>query len=403
MASKWSKYDDSIRSLRNTIKSNSGVARAILNESGEEYTDRDVDLLRTYVKRLKNRDNESYDGLNRITDEMNVDNRNLKHIWVKTQEASGFFKNPNYDDGSFDFERDIDFDSTVKKYFEDWVSEEVAISVPKESPCLFDRLVYTDAHIGMDVDSDGFSLYSGKWDEEEIMARLKAMVDYTIQMQKSRMLLIHDLGDFMDGYDGKTTRGGHHLPQNMDNQKAFDIGFKFKASLIDMLHRHYDAIHVVNICNDNHSGSFGYIVNSAVKSYCDVRYPNKVQIINQRKFIDHYTFFNRTFVLTHGKDGKNMKFGFKPKLDPVQIEKIKNYIDENELPRTNVEFSKGDSHQWLFDLTSSTAFEYQNFGALSVPSDWVKTNFKNTASMFTVINYYKDQKSINNYIFKKQK
>lgn len=64
-----------------------------------------------------------------------------------------------------------------------------------------------------------------------------------------------------------------------------------------------------------------------------------------------------------------------------------------------IEFSKRDSHQLLFDLTSSTAFEYQNFGAFSPPSDWVKVNFKNTKSSFTTFNYYVSQKTINNYIF----
>jgi len=103
--------------------------------------------------------------------------------------------------------------------------------------------------------------------------------------------------------------------------------------------------------------------------------------------------------LTHGKDDKSLKFGFKPILDPAQIEKIKNYIDEHKLHRYKIEFSKGDSHQLILDFTSSTSFEYQNFGAFSPPSDWVKTNFKNSISCFTHFNYYENQKSISNYIF----
>jgi hypothetical protein len=169
--------------------------------------------------------------------------------------------------------------------------------------------------------------------------------------------------------------------------------------MIDELFKHYSHIKVVNICNDNHSGSFGYIVNSAFKTYVELKYPDNIEVINQRKFIDHYIVDNRCFILTHGKDDKSLKFGFKPQIDPTQIEKIKNYIDEYKLYTYDIEFSKGDSHQLIFDLTSSTAFEYQNFGAFSPPSDWVKTNFKNTKSSFTVFNYYENQKTINNYIF----
>jgi len=262
---------------------------------------------------------------------------------------------------------------------------------------IFDRAVLTDVHVGMKV-SDGHSLYDGAWNEEELFKRRDIFVNEIINNQKSNKLLIHELGDFMDGYNGMTTRGGHELPQNMDNQKAFDVALSFKITLIDALFQYYSKIEVVNICNDNHAGAFGYIVNSAFKAYIELKYKN-VSVINQRKFIDHYIFDNRCFILTHGKDDKSLKFGFKPHLDAVQIEKIKNYIDEYKLHCYQIEFSKGDSHQLLFDLTSSTAFEYQNFGAFSPPSDWVKVNFKNTKSSFTTMNYYEKQKTINNYIF----
>jgi len=251
----------------------------------------------------------------------------------------------------------------------------------------------------MNVNQNGYALYDGLWNEEELNNRLSIMVNYTLQHKQSNYLIIHELGDFMDGFDGFTTRGGHALPQNMDNQMAFDAGLKFKIRLIDALIPYYEVINCVNICNDNHAGSFGYIVNSAFKTYIELKYPNNIEVINQRKFIDHYIVNNRCFILTHGKDDKSLKFGFKPQIDAVQIEKIKNYIDEYKLHNFEVEFSKGDSHQLIFDLTSSTAFEYQNFGAFSPPSDWVKTNFKNTKSSFTVMNYYEKQKTINNYIF----
>lgn len=287
----------------------------------------------------------------------------------------------------------IDF----SKFFEGKITPvEIKAKKVKET-ALFDRAVLTDVHVGMKV-SDGHSLYDGAWNEEELFKRRDIFVNEIINNQKSNILLIHELGDFMDGYNGMTTRGGHELPQNMDNQKAFDVALTFKITLIDALVQYYDKIEIVNICNDNHSGAFGYIVNSAFKSYIELKYKN-VAVTNQRKFIDHYLVQNRCFILTHGKDDKSLKFGFKPHLDAVQIEKIKNYIDEYKLHCYQIEFSKGDSHQLLFDLTSSTAFEYQNFGAFSPPSDWVKVNFKNTKSSFTTFNYYVSQKTINNYIF----
>jgi hypothetical protein len=263
----------------------------------------------------------------------------------------------------------------------------------------FDRLVITDVHVGMNVNPDGYSLYGGIWDETELNKRLKDVVNYVVANAKSSKLIIHELGDFMDGWDGFTTRGGHALPQNMDNQKAFDIGLLFKIKLIDSLMPFYNEIQCVNICNDNHAGSFGYIVNSAFKSYVELKYRDSVTVINQRKFIDHYIIDKRCFILTHGKDDKSLKFGFKPVLDSNQIEKIKNYIDENKLHGYKIEFSKGDSHQLMFDSSTSKHFEYQNFGAFSPPSNWVQTNFQNSISSFSFFNYFENQKSQHNFIF----
>jgi hypothetical protein len=185
----------------------------------------------------------------------------------------------------------------------------------------------------------------------------------------------------------------------MDNQKAFDIGLLFKIKLIDSLMPFYNEIQCVNICNDNHAGSFGYIVNSAFKSYVELKYRDSVTVINQRKFIDHYIIDKRCFILTHGKDDKSLKFGFKPVLDSNQIEKIKNYIDENKLHGYKIEFSKGDSHQLMFDSSTSKHFEYQNFGAFSPPSNWVQTNFQNSISSFSFFNYFENQKTQHNFIF----
>lgn len=329
-----------------------------------------------------------------------VQPENTPMLWLKTKNESVRVTNPLFKSPEQKAIDDIDFLSIFKDKVQPLKIYYANDSLPYvANGCLFDRAVYTDVHIGMDVNKDGYSLYDGAWNESEIFKRLEIFVNEIVKSQKSQTLFLNDLGDFMDGFDGFTTRGGHALPQNMDNQKAFDIGLKFKIAMIDELIKYYSEIIVVNICNDNHAGSFGYIVNSAFKTYIELKYPNNVKVTNQRKFIDHYIVENRCFILTHGKDDKSLKFGFKAQIDAQQIEKIKNYIDEYKLHGYDIEFGKGDSHQLIFDLTSSTAFEYQNFGAFSPPSDWVKCNFKNTKSSFTIFNYYDKQKTINNYIF----
>ena len=281
-----------------------------------------------------------------------------------------------------------DFDHT---FIEDLIKKHIKpikqTNHAKELTNTFDRLVFTDVHIGMDTNKDGYAMYSTKWDEAEIFNRLTSMVENVKLNAKSNILYIDDLGDYLDGWDGETTRKGHKLPQNMDNQKAFDVAVSFKVQLIDMLISSYDNIIMNNICEDNHAGSFGYIVNSAVKQICELKYSN-VNVINHRSFINHYYVGKHCFVISHGKDSKNLKFGFKPVLDTKQIEKIDGYLKHNNIYKNSefIEFSKGDSHQMIFDYATSDDFDYFNYPAFSPSSEWVQTNFKKGRSGYVMFN-----------------
>jgi hypothetical protein len=285
---------------------------------------------------------------------------------------------------------EIDFDTIIAKHIKPYhfkpVSKDTGLFT-------FDRLVYTDVHIGMTTNENGFSLYGGKWDEEQIDVNLQKMINHTLDNKKGNTLIIDELGDFMDGWDGETTRKGHKLPQNMDNEKAFDCGLGFKIKLIDALAPHFSKIICNNICNDNHAGSFGYVVNSAFKKFVEYRYKHVI-VNNIRKFIDHYFYGKNCFIITHGKDGKNLKFGFKPVLDSKQIEKIDNYIKEHKLHDYIIEFSKGDSHQKIFDESTSDTFDYYNYPAFSPSSEWVHTNFKKGFSGFELFNFKEDGSKI---------
>ena len=346
--------------------------------------------------RLTEEEYELIAGIRGAAKEHGIGLQNMDHGWLKSKATSVHFRNPLYKTPE-EAAKEIDFDSILSKYIGKKPFK-ADLSYDKGS---FDRLVYTDVHIGMNPNENGFSLYGGKWDEDEILSRLDIMINHTLQSKKGDVLIIDELGDFMDGWDGETVRKGHRLPQNMDNEKAFDVGIHFKTKLVDSLQPHYEHIICNNISDDNHAGSFGYVVNSAFKSLIDHKYTN-VTVNNLRKFIEHYTYGNHCFIISHGKDGKNLKFGFKPRLDPVQIEKIKNYIDEHYLlrPGVKIEFSKGDSHQKIFDESTSDAFDYYNYLAFSPSSEWVQTNYKKGVSGFELFNYLEDGRKIHNpYLF----
>lgn len=269
---------------------------------------------------------------------------------------------------------EFDFEKIISKHIK-------PVEYKLEKPILdgndFDSLTYTDVHIGMDTDSDNNSMYAVEWNKSSILESARQMVDKTIQTQKSNVLIVDELGDFLDGFNAQTTRGGHALPQNMTNEEVFDCALEFKMILVDGLINKYDKISFNNICNDNHAGAFGYFVNKAFKDIVRVKYP-KVEVNNHRKFINHYFVDDICFIISHGKDDKSLKFGFKPFLDSKGLEKIDQYCKQNEIYRNSslIIFKKGDSHQCLFDMATSDDFYYYNYPALSPSSQWVQTNFK---------------------------
>ena len=334
-----------------------------------------------------------YRAIKREANELGLDDKDVKHGWLKTKDASLFFKNPNFNSGK---ELELDFNKLLENAPK-LNTEKVKRTVYEGE---FDKLVFTDVHIGMDSSDKGRSLYPSEWNEDILFERLGKMIDYTLAKQNYNILHILDLGDYLDGFNGQTTRGGHSLPQNMSNQQAFDIGFLFKTMLITHLSPFYDKIYVRNVCNDNHTGDFAYFVNQFFKTYVERDLQNVI-VTNQTLFIDHELIGNYCFVTTHGKDTHNLKFGFRPKIDANQINKIVGYLNTNQLLNKGYEiiFEKGDSHLYLFDSSSSDVFKYYNYPAFSPSSNWVATNFQLGNSGFIHFNYGQEQKSINEFYF----
>jgi hypothetical protein len=250
---------------------------------------------------------------------------------------------------------------------------------------LTDRLIYTDVHVGMDASRKDLAQYAMDWNKDELFKRVNIMISEVVANKTSNTIIVDELGDYMDGYNAQTTRGGHALPQNMTNEECFDSGLTAKMILVKELSKHWEYVVFNNICEDNHAGSFGYIVNSAFKSLCEVSF-NNVEVNNFQKFINHYFIGSHCHVITHGKDSRNLKFGFKPHLDAKQIEKIDQYLKNEKIYNKAefIEFTKGDSHQYLMDCASTDDFDYFNVMAFSPSSEWVQTNFKKGRSGFVM-------------------
>ena len=268
----------------------------------------------------------------------------------------------------------FDFKSVIEKYIKPITQKQVEKHNGTKD---FDSLTITDVHIGMDTDVDNNTMYTKEWNKEELLKSAEIVIEQTLEEQESSVLYVDELGDLLDGFNAQTTRGGHSLPQNMTNEECFDAALEFKLKILYGLVNNYQEIHFNNICNDNHSGAFGYFVNEAFKQIAELQFTN-VTVTNHRKFINHYFVNDICFLISHGKDDKSLKFGFKPQLDFKGTEKIDQYCKQNKIYKNSdlVIFKKGDSHQALFDMCTSDDFYYYNYPALSPSSNWIKNNFK---------------------------
>jgi superfamily II DNA helicase RecQ len=92
------------------------------------------------------------------------------------------------------------------------------------------KVTYTDVHVGLNITENLYGLR--KWNEFQLMDALQKIVYYVgEQFNGQSKIIVADYGDFMDGWDAKTTRGGHILDQNMSNEEAFKVGAQFKIEL----------------------------------------------------------------------------------------------------------------------------------------------------------------------------
>lgn len=265
----------------------------------------------------------------------------------------------------------------VKKIIQEGLSDTGSFSIPKgESSSNKGLFVWTsDKHVGSSVDS---SIYENEYDREEFERRMEKVFKHCLFLRKTHgkfeTLFLADLGDPLDGMDNQTVRGGHHLPQNMSNEEQAKVYIEVHKRLIDSFIENDLADNYViwNVCNDNHSGSFGFVANLALKEYVNTKYP-EITFHNQERFIEHFRYGIHDIMLSHGKDKEDRKGGLPLNLDDKTEKYISEYIDYHKLTGGKKHFIKGDLHRSSENLTNK--FRYKNVPSVFGASKWIHHNF----------------------------
>lgn len=236
-------------------------------------------------------------------------------------------------------------------------------------------LPISDIHIGA---IGGSLMVENKYNAEIVKERFNKVFqsllnDFNIYGAFDRIVII-DLGDSVDGHNGKTTRGGHDLDQNMNSREQFDTYFDGFKTLFDSIHACGLANYVdfIGMANDNHGGTASYTAQRGLEIYLNAKYP-KMKTLVTNDFITYFDYGKHTYMLTHGKDEKHMKHGLPLIMDIKTELYLQRFIDAKKLKGDFIHLVKGDLHQ----LSDQQGYKIRYKSTLSFfgGTEWIHTNF----------------------------
>lgn len=241
------------------------------------------------------------------------------------------------------------------------------------------NIYISDEHLGCDP-SDG--MYQNSFGIKVLASRHEDVITEIAKLAsfygRFHQINLINLGDAIDGQDGKTTRGGHSLQQNLTNREVFEAFLVIHKSTIDTLFAMdvSDGLNYFAIANSNHGGDMEYMVFSALKQYVEGKYEG-FNFIIMEDFFNTSIIGNHIFIFTHGKDDTHRTRGLPLHVDKNADVFIRDYISEKlSTDSRQIHVIKGDLHQSASEYTKQ--FRYRNCGSMMGSSAWIMTNFGNT-------------------------
>lgn len=366
------------------IHYNEGLAKCEAAKKAVEGTDYKADTIRKNMAKYddKYKREEANPGLANHCKERGIDINDVTLFWDKTKDYSVAVRLDKAESDSYLEE--------VKKIVESYNPDKVRVieKVKLDSPKAI-KATLSDMHIGLNPNPDNKSIFAYEYNEEIFKANIDKVFNSILKEYESNgrfdLLVIDDLGDGLDGWNGQTTRGGHKLEQNMTNEEAFRVFVEGKLTLIENCIKAGIAneVTVRNVANDNHSGSFASIANMTIKMILDRTYAQSdVNFYILEKFMEHFQYGDHTFILTHGKDSQYMFKGLPYELNDKAISFINDYIDHYDIKTKFIHLEKGDLHRVGYSRTKK--FDYRNFMSFAPPSAWVQHNFGDCYSGYSI-------------------
>ncbi len=255
-------------------------------------------------------------------------------------------------------------------------------------------LCISDMHAG--AKNSELNIHGISYSEEDLDSRLQTVARKLIQSGRGyETLIIANLGDSVDGWDGFTTRKGHSLG-SLSNKDQFDIYFRCMTKFYSTIFESGVAnkFVVYNCLDSNHEGiDFGYICNKNVENVLSIKYP-QVDFVQQQEFISYIEIENHAIAFAHGKDSKIMKYPMKKVLDDRLDLWATQYFQVQGQSDKFKTLIKGDLH--VFGVEQGKFGNYINVPSIYGTSDYISMNYGVTrpGALMLEINPFEDDINI---------
>ena len=140
-------YDAQIKSIVEA----DGYTRKIdiINKINFSFTYQERKTFSKYLERNLKRITDNHEGIYKATNSLDIDNSNVKHLWVKNKEASLFVKNPNYVELEGEIEKTFD---EIKDLLQKELENVIKFKVESVSGKEIAVIVIADLHLGAYID-----------------------------------------------------------------------------------------------------------------------------------------------------------------------------------------------------------------------------------------------------------
>ena len=227
-----------------------------------------------------------------------------------------------------------------------------------------------DAHIGMNLDLDS-PIAKKTLSFKDSLLKTSSLINENYE----EVVVVYG-GDMTDSYNNYTSRGGHSLASSLTDREMFkefiSSSKTFFTSLVN--NENIGNISFYSVGEDNHTGSLAGIFSESLELWLNTKYPD----IKTEVFEENVGFFNKrghNFIVTHGKDKKEMFKNLPLVLDP----KTETYMCSLAMYK-NIPLNYKTTHIYKFDLHQFSSqigrfFTYTNCLAMQVGSKWQQHNF----------------------------